>query len=198
MRRTFGAEGCHRRAINHPMAKVESRFPTLLAAWPRRPIGASGALSGGRGVGLAPEELLLAEAELGLEPGDLLVELGLACDGAVEPGLVVSGLPPGLELLGQPGADWARPLGDGGSRTGRGLIVPVQERDRSGIKPGSRGLLRRHVARCSRGRVGKPESRWVYRIFTVTVLGLSQRSTAMRYVGIDLPKKRITVCVVDQ
>src|SRR5512135_3023067 len=23
MRRTFGAEGCHRRAINHPMAKVE-------------------------------------------------------------------------------------------------------------------------------------------------------------------------------
>src|SRR5512135_299485 len=141
------------------IAAFGSRFPALLAAWPRRPIGASGALSGGRGVGLAPEELLLAEAELGLEPGDFLVELGLACHGAVEHGVVVSGLPPGLELLGQPRADWARLLGDGGSRTGRGLIVPVQERDRSGIKPGNQGLLRRHVARCSRGRVGKPESR---------------------------------------
>src|SRR5512135_57712 len=135
------------------------RSSPLLSAWPWRPGGAGEAVCRGRGVGLASKELLLAEAELGLEVSDLLLELGLACDGAVEHGLVVRGLTPGLELLGQPWADRARLLGNGGSRAGREVEVPGREGDRSGARPESRGTLSRHAARCNRGRTGKPESR---------------------------------------
>ena len=84
-----------------------SRLSPSLPAWSRRSVGSGGAADGGRRLGLASEELLLAEAELGLERGDLLLELGLAGHGAVEHGLVVGGLTPGLELLGQPWADRA-------------------------------------------------------------------------------------------
>jgi hypothetical protein len=88
-----------------------SGSPPLLSAPPWRGGARCDALDGGRGVGLAPEELLLAEAELGLEPSDLVFERRLAFDGPLMHGLPVGGLAPGLELLGQAWADRTGPLG---------------------------------------------------------------------------------------
>ena len=76
---------------------------------------ASGAAGVGRrgGLGLSAEELLLAEAEQGLKPLDLGLELGLAFEGAAMHGLPVGGLPPRLELLLQA---WANRTGALGKR----------------------------------------------------------------------------------
>ena len=132
---------------------------TSLPAWPWCSIGAGGAFGGGGGVGLASEELLWEETDAGLELLVLVVEEVLALDGPLMPGLPVGGLASGLELLGQTWADRARSLGYGRGRTGRGLLGPGQERGRRSVRPGGRGMLHRHVARCSRGRTRKPESR---------------------------------------
>jgi hypothetical protein len=82
------------------IAAFGPRLSRLLAARTWGSGGVGQALSRGRGVGLAPEELLLAQAELGLEGGDLFFEPGLAGHGAIEHGLVIGRLSPGLELLG--------------------------------------------------------------------------------------------------
>jgi len=105
--------------------------------------------------------LLRAEAELGWETSDLVVEFRLTLDGPLMPGLPVGGLSPGLELLSQTGTDRARPQGDGGSGADRNVPVPVRKRDRDRIRPGGRRKLRRHDARCNRGQAGKPERRMV-------------------------------------
>ena len=130
-----------------------------LSARSRRSGRSVGSVDGGRSLGLAPEELLFEEADPGVELLVLLIEEWLAWDGPLMHGLPVGSLTPGLELLGQAWADRARPLGNGGSRTGRGLIVPSREGDRRGVRPGSRRMLNRHAARCKRRRAGKPESR---------------------------------------
>jgi hypothetical protein len=122
----------------------------LLAArspWGRvRGRGLRGGGSGrGGGLGLAAEELLLAEAELGLESVDLGLELGLAFQGSAMHGLPVGGLAPGLELLLEAGANRTRALRDGGSRAeggrcrvgrrGRGAeSVQFRDRDPEGGK----------------------------------------------------------------
>jgi hypothetical protein len=82
-----------------------SGSPPLLSARPWREGAGCDALDGGSGVGFAPEELLLAEAELGLETSDLVFELSLAFDGPLMHGPSVGGLAPGLELVSQAGAD---------------------------------------------------------------------------------------------
>src|SRR5205823_2514746 len=69
--------------------------------------------------GLAAEELLLPQAQSGAELFVLGPEEALALLGAVVHGLAVTGLPPGLELLGQAWADGAGAVRDGGCRAGR-------------------------------------------------------------------------------
>src|SRR5262249_60208643 len=97
-----------------------ARLPGLLAARAGGAGRAGPPLRRSRGVGFAPGELLFPQAELGLERGDLLLELGLPGHGAIEHRLVVGGLPPGLELLSQAWTDRARRLREARSRTGRG------------------------------------------------------------------------------
>jgi hypothetical protein len=74
------------------------------------------------GLGLAAEELLLAEAKQGLKAVDLGWELGLALEGAAMHGLPIGGLAPGLELLLQAWTNRTGALGNrrsGTDRTGR-------------------------------------------------------------------------------
>src|SRR5512135_2059977 len=130
-----------------------------LSAGSRRSGRSGGAVDGGPRLGFAPEELLFEGADAGVELLVLLVEELLALDGPLMHGLPVSSLAPGLELLGQPWADRARPLGNGGSQTGRGVVVPSREGDRRGVRPGSRQMPNKHAARCNRRRAGKPGSR---------------------------------------
>ena len=93
------------------IAASRPRLATLLPAWPR--LGGvsawdtSGVDGSGRcgGLGLAPEELLLAKPEQSLELLDLLLELSLAIEGTSVHGLPVAGKPVRLELLLQPRAD---------------------------------------------------------------------------------------------
>src|SRR5262249_38483815 len=129
-----------------------ARLPRSLTPRVLRSGRAGRALSRGRGVGLAPEELLLPQAKLGLERGDLFFEQGLTSHGAIEHRLVVCGLAPGLELLGQAWANRARSLRDGGRGAGRQGI-------RSGVRPGDEAILGGHGARCNRRRAGEPEPR---------------------------------------
>ena len=90
----------------------------------------------GRGAGLrlAAEELLLAEAQLGAELFDLLLEKGFALDGAIMHGLPVTGLSPRLERLGQVRAD-----GAGSARKGRGGTGKGWGRGEEGHAPRVRG-----------------------------------------------------------
>lgn len=106
-----------RRARDVPVLDNGGQVRVVAAAWPllaallaagpaRWVVGAGGGRgSSGAGLGLAAEELLLAEAQLGAELFDLLLEEGLALDGTVLQGLPVASLAPGLELLGQAWAD---------------------------------------------------------------------------------------------
>jgi hypothetical protein len=85
----------------------------LLAAPSRRRWVGAGRIRGrrsgrGGGLGLAAEELLLAETEQGLEVVDLGLELGLAVEGAAMLGLPVGRLTPGFEILLQA---WANRTG---------------------------------------------------------------------------------------
>jgi hypothetical protein len=100
------------------------RLAGLLASGPTRWLGGRGGERGGRwgrggGLGLSTEELLLAEAEEGMKPLELGLELGLACEDAAMLGLPVGGLAPGLELLLQAWADRTGAVGDGRSRADR-------------------------------------------------------------------------------
>ena len=88
----------------------------------RRGVRGGGCARGGRGVGvvgvglgLTAEELLLAEAEAGLQTPDLILELGLALCGALVHGLVVTGLLSCVEEGGEQGA----------VLTGEGVVVGV-------------------------------------------------------------------------
>src|SRR5207248_7191073 len=86
--------------------------------------GRDGRFRGGAGLGLATEELLLAEPKQGLELVVLGLELRLAFEGSAMHRLPRGGLPPGLELLLQAGANRAGALRDRRSRadgTGRQL-----------------------------------------------------------------------------
>src|SRR5262249_37346912 len=76
----------------------------------------------GRGAGLGPaaKELLLAESQLGTERFDLLLEKGLALNGAIMHGLPVAGLSPGLKLVGQARADGTGAVREGRCRAGGG------------------------------------------------------------------------------
>ena len=123
-------------------------------------------------VGLAPEELLFAEPDAGVELLVLLVEESLALDGALVHGLPVGGLTPGLELLGQAWADRARPLGDGGSRAGRvsSCRAGRETGEASGqeVGGGSTGMPPVVIADGQESqRVG-----WVYRSFTSSGISL--------------------------
>ena len=99
-------------------------WPTgSLAARPTRRVGA-GRIRGRRscrrgGLGLTPEELLLAKTDQRLEPLDLDFELGLALQGPGVLGLVVGGLTKRLEIPIQPRANRTRTLRQGRSRTDR-------------------------------------------------------------------------------
>jgi hypothetical protein len=109
----------------------------LLAARPRcRRVG-RGSIRSRRGrrrerLGLAPEELLLAKAKLGLEPIDLDFELGLALEGSGVLGLVVGGLTKRLEILIEPRANRTRTRRQGRSRTGRSTRRSLRWRTRGG------------------------------------------------------------------
>jgi len=94
------------------MAMVAAAWPgsaTLRTAPPPR--GGVGACRrrGGRGrgrrFGLAAEQLLFAEAELGFEFDDALLELGRAFKGALVHGLPVGGRAVGFKFLGEAWAD---------------------------------------------------------------------------------------------
>src|SRR5512135_715249 len=135
------------------------RPPSLLSAGPWRSPHGGWAVGGGRRIGLASEELLFEGPDAGLELLVLLVEELLALDGPLVHGLPVGGPAPGLELRFQTWAARARSQGGGGSRTGRGVVVPSQEGDRRGVRPGGRRRLNRHAAGCNRRWAGKPESR---------------------------------------
>jgi len=91
---------------------------------------------------------LLAEAQLGAELFDLLLEAGFALQGAVMHGFPVAGLPPGLELLGQ-----ARTDGTGAIRDGRCRAAGGWRRGEQGDPPrvrANRASQRsRHANRCS-------------------------------------------------
>jgi len=100
-------------------------WPTgLLAARPtRRGVGA-GRIWGRRsrrrgGLGLAPEELLLAKTDQCLEPLNFNFELGLALKRPGVLGLPVGGLTKRLEILIQPRANRARTHRQGWSGTDR-------------------------------------------------------------------------------
>src|SRR5947209_4763793 len=100
------------------VASSGPRLARLLASGPTRWRVGRGGERGrrpgrGGGLGLSTEELLLAEAQEGLEPLDFGLELGLAFEGAAMLGLPVGGLAPGLELLLQARADRTGALGDG-------------------------------------------------------------------------------------
>ncbi len=93
------------------VAAAGSLLTALLAAWAAR--GSLGVCrcgwSGRRGgFGFATEELLLAQAELGTELFDLLLEEVFALDGALVHGFPVSGLSPGFKLDGEARADGTR------------------------------------------------------------------------------------------
>ena len=122
LRAADGSEGAAaaaaiaRLARDLPVLDHGGQVGVVAAAWPllaallaagtaRWVTGAGG--RGGRGarLGLAAEELLLAETQLGAELFDLLLEESLTLDGAIMHGLPVAGLTPGLELLGQAWAD---------------------------------------------------------------------------------------------
>ena len=108
------------------VAPLWARLARLLATTPtRRRVGRGGERGGGFGrggrLGLAAEELLLTQAQPGLKPGDLGLELGLAIEGAAMHGLPIGGLPPRLELLLQAGQTGQGPCGrDGAEQTGPG------------------------------------------------------------------------------
>ncbi|MBV8383049.1 MAG: hypothetical protein JOZ63_10595 [Planctomycetaceae bacterium] len=141
------------------IAAFRAGSAALLAARPpRRRVGAGrvrGRRDGRRGgLGLAPEELLLAESEQGLEPVDLGLELGLAIESAAVHGLPVGGLAPRLELLLEPRTDRTGALRQGRGGTdgsGRRRLrrrtngAPAQFRDRdpqgSETKHGGRTVI---------------------------------------------------------
>ena len=92
-----------------------SRLAALLAAGPPRRGVDTGRVGTRRcrrrgGLGLGPQELLLAEPQQGLQPLDLLLEPGLTVESPPVHGFPVGGLPERLELLLQPRADRTRPL----------------------------------------------------------------------------------------
>lgn len=111
------------------VASLGPRLAGLLASGATRwRVGRGGergrGIGSGCGLGLSTEELLLAEAKLGLELVDLGLELGLAFEGSAMLSLPVGGLPPGFELLVQAWANRTGALGDGrcgADRTGRRL-----------------------------------------------------------------------------
>ena len=96
------------------VAAFGSWLSPLLSAGSWRSSRAGGPVAGGRGIGLATEELLFEGTDAGVKLLVLLVEEFFALDGSVMHGLPVGGLSPGLELLSQAGADRARSLGNGG------------------------------------------------------------------------------------
>jgi hypothetical protein len=116
---------------------------SLAARPPWRRVGVGrirdGRCGGRGGLGLAAEELLLAESEQGLKSVDLGLELGLAFEGAAMHGPPVGGLSPRLELLLQARANRTGTLrqsrggtdrNDGRSGCGRTSTRPAQFRDR--------------------------------------------------------------------
>jgi hypothetical protein len=112
-----------------PSALAFRALVALLGTWPRPAgllaapppergrgtRGRRGQGGGSAGPGLAAEELLLAETELGAELFDLLFEEGFALHGAVVHGLPVASLAPGLELHGAARADGTGTVGQGGA-----------------------------------------------------------------------------------
>jgi hypothetical protein len=99
------------------VAAAWSRLAALLTTRPAR-WGVGGRRHGrgrrGAGLGLAAEELLLAQTQLGAEVFVLLAEQRFAFDSALVLGLPITGLPPGRELNGEAWAD-----GTGTIREGR-------------------------------------------------------------------------------
>src|SRR6516165_901970 len=125
---------------------VESSVPpTGAGRWVRGRWGQGGADAG---LGLAAEELLLTEAELGAELFDLLFEEGLALHGAVVHGLPVAGLAPGLELHGEARAHGTGAVGKQGRRAGRGSRRGGQ-RDPRGLRADRATRRDGHAGRCS-------------------------------------------------
>jgi hypothetical protein len=115
-----------------------------------RVAGRWGQGDGGAGLGLAAEEVLLAEAERGAELFDLLFKEGLALDGAVVHGLPIAGLTPGLELLGEAGANGTGAVGDGRRGAGRVRWHGVQGNPR-GVREARTSKRSGHEERCSPG-----------------------------------------------
>jgi hypothetical protein len=99
---------------------VAAAWPFVAALLATRPAGwgiggcCRGRGSSGAGFGLAAEELLLAQTQLGAELFVLLAQKGFAFDGALVLGFPITGLPPGFKLDGEAGAD-----GTGSIRKGR-------------------------------------------------------------------------------
>ena len=99
------------------VAATGCRPSGLLAAPPGRGGGPRRGRARGRrgaGFGFAAEELLLAQAQLGAELFDLLLEEGLALEGAAVQGLPVARLTPRFKLQGKARADGARAVREGG------------------------------------------------------------------------------------
>src|ERR1700681_2617382 len=107
------------------VAATMSGPPPLLAArTPGRRVGVwrrsrNGGRRGRLGLGLAAEQLLFAEAELGFEFGEALLECSFALDRPLMHGLPVSGLAIGFKLLGQAWADGTGTEGEWGRGTRR-------------------------------------------------------------------------------
>ena len=108
------------------VAALRCWLAPLLAAWPPRwSVGESRCRrqrwdGRGRGLGLAAEELLLAQTQLGAELLDLLSQGGFPLEGALMERLPVAGLSPRLELDGEAWADGTGTIRKGRSRTGWG------------------------------------------------------------------------------
>jgi hypothetical protein len=73
---------------------------------------------------VATEELLFAEAELGLEFGVFFLEESFALEGALMHGLPISGLAIGFELVSETWTDGTRALGQGRSGASRRVGGP--------------------------------------------------------------------------
>src|SRR5437762_6278034 len=149
------------------------RLAALLPAWPRRRRAPSGGVGGrgsgrGSGLGLTPEELLLAESKQSLELVILGFELFLAIEGAGVHSLPVAGEAVRLELLLQAGADRTRPRRQrrcgtdrGGRRGWRGRTsggpAPLGDRDPQRSKTGHGSRIVSHMAESSQLLTGLRE-----------------------------------------
>lgn len=131
-------------AWSGPAALLATR-PPRRAVGPRR---GWGRCRGGAGFGLAAEELLLPEAQLGAELFVFLPQQGFTLQGTLVHGLPVAGGAPRLELLGEARADRTRAIGKGRSGASRGRRRSQQRHPRW-VK-GDRGRrLDSHADRCS-------------------------------------------------